>query len=449
MSNGQTVADANVGVLTPAHRYWRWNILLSTYFAYSGFYLCRKVYSLTKPLIAKPVAEGGLGLDWNQIANIWSAFLIAYMLGQFITSFLGRKWAPKTLLVGGLGLSMLVNLVFGFANNYWTFLIFMVFNGFLQSTGWPSSVGAVAHWIRPQERGLIMGVWSTSHIVGTMVVKAVGGILLAYAGWRWSFWGATIVASLFWAILLWRHHDKPEDVGLSPLVVPAQDNEADIQDEGGEHLSLAEYFRLAFHPVILMMGFSYLCVKFLRYALDSWLPTFLVVQMHVTPAHASYYSMVYDICGILPAVLAGWALDRLFRGNWAMLCLVCAVGMIFGFIIALTFDGSAMGVALSFGVVGFMIFGPETLLSGAASVQVAGEKNGLAVAGLVNGIGSIGPILQETVIGGLMKNNEATGMRNTNFMCLCLCIFFLGFMAVATWLRRRAIARKTAQSSAN
>jgi OPA family glycerol-3-phosphate transporter-like MFS transporter len=136
MSNSQTVADTNIGALTPAHRYWRWNILLSTYFAYAGFYLCRKVYSSVKPVINKPIAEGGLGLDWDQIANVWMAFLIAYMLGQFITSFLGRKWAPKTLLVGGLGLSMFVNCVFGFANTYWTFLIFMVFNGFLQSTGW-------------------------------------------------------------------------------------------------------------------------------------------------------------------------------------------------------------------------------------------------------------------------------------------------------------------------
>jgi sugar phosphate permease len=447
MPNSSAVAENNIGVLTPAHRYWRWNILLSTYFAYAGFYLCRKVYSSVKPVINKPIAEGGLGLDWDQIANIWMAFLIAYMLGQFITSFLGRKWAPKTLLVGGLGLSMIVNCVFGFANTYWTFLIFMVFNGFLQSTGWPSSVGAVAHWIRPQERGIIMGAWSTSHIVGTLVVKGVAALLIGYLGWRWSFWGATMLASLLWAMLLWRHHDKPEDLGLAPLVIPAQDNEADIQEEGGEHLSLAEYFRLALHPAILMMGLAYLCVKFLRYALDSWLPTFFVTQMHVSADMATYWSTVYDICGILPAVLAGWALDRFFRGNWAMLCLVAAVGMVSGFVIALTFHGSVLAVALGYGVIGFMIFGPETLLSGAASVQVAGEKNGLAVAGIVNGIGSIGPILQEWRIGKLMKESAATGMQNTNIMCLCLCIFFLLFMIVAAWLRRRAIARKAAQKT--
>lgn len=442
MSSGPAALDTKVG-LPREYRFWRWNVLLSTYFGYSGYYLCRKMYTIAKPMIKED-----LGFSWTQIADIWAAFLIAYMVGQFVTSFVGRKRAPKTLLVVGLGLSMIVNVAVGFSNSYYTFLTFMIFNGLLQSTGWPSSVAAVAHWVRPQERGFIIGFLSTSHMVGTLVVKLVGGFLLVYVGWRWSFCGATIVAAVFWALLLWRLHDKPEDVGLKPLVVPGQDGQTDIRPQENDHLTLAEYFRLACHPVILTLGVAYLCVKFLRYALDSWIPTFLVVQMHLSPDHASYYSMGFDVCGVLPALATGWALDRLFKGNWALLSLVAAVGMIFGFIVALHFDGSAVAVAASFGLIGFMIFGPETILNGAATVQVAGEKNSLAVAGLVNGIGSIGPILQERAIGGLMKSDEARGMHNTNLMCLGLCILFFFLMVVASYRRHRMFKRNVPQQAA-
>jgi sugar phosphate permease len=171
--------------------------------------------------------------------------------------------------------------------------------------------------------------------------------------------------------------------------------------------------------------------------------------MHLSPDHASYYSMAFDICGILPAIITGWALDRLFKGNWAMLSLVAAVGMIFGFVVALNFDASAVAVAASFGLIGFMIFGPETILNGAATVQVAGEKNSLAVAGMVNGFGSIGPIIQERVIGSLMKSDEMRGMHNTNLLCLWLCIFFFFLVAVAAYRRRQILKRSNPSRDAN
>ena len=427
---------------TRDHQVWRWKILASTYVAYAGFYLCRKVYTL-----AKPVIKEDLGLTYDQIAYIWTAFLIAYMIGQFVTSFVGRKWAPKALLVGGLGISMLINVVFCFANNYYTFLIFMIFNGIVQSTGWPSSVGAVAHWIRPEERGWVMGWWSTSHVVGTLVVKAIGGFLLVYVGWHWTFGGATLVAALCWCLLLWWHHDKPEEVGLTPLVVHEQREEHEVDgvhDSADGHLTISQYFRLAFHPVVLTLGVAYLCVKFLRYALDSWLPTFLVV-LGLDVGQASIYSMGFDVFGILPAVLAGWALDRIFRGNWALLSMVAAAGMIFGFWVVLQAGASPVAVAFSFGLVGFMIYGPETFLSGAASVQVAGEKNGLAVAGIVNGLGSIGPIFQELMIGRIMGSDEKQGLHNSSIMCLCLASLFLLLVTIAAWRRHRVLQRTAAQ----
>ena len=64
-----------------------------------------------------------------------------------------------------------------------------------------------------------------------------------------------------------------------------------------------------------------------------------------------------------------------------------AIGVIAGYLLVMRFGSNPVAVAALFGVVGFMLYGPDTLLCGAASIQVAGEANAVAVAGLVNGMG--------------------------------------------------------------
>ncbi|HOH30379.1 MAG TPA: MFS transporter, partial [Candidatus Hydrogenedentes bacterium] len=212
--------------LSREQQLWRIKILVSTYFGYAGFYLVRKVFTICKSTLAAPVEEGGYGMGFEAVANIWTAYLVAYMLGMFISSFIGRKWGPRVLLLGGLGLSMVCNIVFGFANSYTTFLVFMFFNGLVQAAGWPGTVGAVSEWLRKNERGTIMGFWSTNYVVGNIVVKNLGGFLLAtcsinyggYMGVRYSFLGCTLLAFAIWWLLFFWQRNKPQDLGLAPIV---------------------------------------------------------------------------------------------------------------------------------------------------------------------------------------------------------------------------------------
>jgi len=105
-----------------------------------------------------------------------------------------------------------------------------------------------------------------------------------------------------------------------------------------------------------------------------------------------------------------------------------SLGMIAGYLSVIYLGTSPVAIALCFGVVGFMLYGPDTVMSGTACVEVAGEKNGVALAGVVNGIGSIGPVIQEPVIGWLMRGDEMTGIRNTNRLALGMSIAFAVLM---------------------
>ena len=107
------------------------------------------------------------------------------------------------------------------------------------------------------------------------------------------------------------------------------------------------------NPIIPLMGASYFCIKFLRYALDSWLPTFLDLQ-GMDVGRAAYYSTIFDWAGFAGVLIAGFALDRVFKGRWDRVCLVMGVGVVIGYLCVVRFGANPYALAFTFGLVGFM-----------------------------------------------------------------------------------------------
>ena len=50
---------------------------------------------------------------------------------------------------------------------------------------------------------------------------------------------------------------------------------------------------------------------------------------------------------------------------------------------------------------GFALFGPDSLLSGVGAIDVGSKRKAVLAAGIVNGVGSLGAVLQEEIIGYL------------------------------------------------
>ena len=420
--------------MTATHRNWQVTVLTTTFVAYIGYYLTRKVFGNVKTSIVED-----LGITLADTANLWTAFLIAYMLGQFINGYFGRKVGPKVTLLAGLGISIVCSIVFGLANSYATFMVFMIINGLVQASGWPGVVGGIAHWLTPKERGSIMGVWSSSYLIGNNVVKWACALFLANGlGWRYAFIGLALGTLLIWLIILIFQRDKPEDVGLEPIISPREElEEAAVHTATSERITFRDYLGLVFSPVIVLMGASYFCVKFLRYALDSWLPTFLDLQ-GMDKASAAGYSSIFDFAGLAGAIVAGLLLDRVFKKQWIPVCLLMAIGCVLSYGLVLYFGTSPVLLAWLFGGVGFMLYGPDTIICGAAAVAVAGERNALAAVGIINGIGSIGPIVQEQVIGRLVDANDPiASMRNTNYLFLGVAVLLTVLLVLQYQITRR------------
>jgi len=393
---------AETGASPNPYRGWRVRIFALTWFTYASYYFCRQPF-----FIVKASLERHFGIDETFLGHIGTTYLVAYMIGQFTSAAVGRKLGARLLLLLGMAATILINVVFGLSNSAWTILVFMGLNGLAQGTGWSGVIGAMAHWFRRTERGQVMGVWATCYQIGAIAAKSYAALLLGLWGWRYSFFGGAVVTLVVWgANLLWLR-SRPEDVGLEPL----EDDEDDPRAADGEQRAKAPAptsgppakEALGWTPKVVlsvvMCGLTYFCLKFLRYALWSWAPLFIEKTFGVGGTVAGGLSVGFDVGGFAGVIVAGVVSDRIFKGRRSHTALIMILGLVASCVLLYTVGSTSMwAMALCFALVGFMLYGPDFLVSGAGAIDVGSKRGAIVAAGLINGIGSIGAILQEQLI---------------------------------------------------
>ena len=246
-----------------------------------------------------------------------------------------------------------------------------------------------------------MALWATCYQLGSILAKSFATLMLAIASAAWSFWGASIVMLGVWILFFLYERDKPEDVGLPSMV-----EEVEVKESEATHIANDQGWKGQVMVSILWMGSCYFVFKFLRYALDSWSPLALTEIFGLSEAHAGYVSTAFDWVGFVGVIFAGWASDKFFQGRRTQIIVGMTVGMTLAFLFLATIGQSSVwmfGIGLS--LCGFMLMGPDSLLSGVGAIDVGGRRQAVIAAGIINGLGSIGPIIQEEVIGYLLDHH--------------------------------------------
>ena len=377
--------DTTLAPLDPKLKLWRWRVFASTWACYAGFYFCRKPFWIVKSDLGEAT-----GWDASALGLIGSVYLIAYTVGQFVAGWSGNRLGPRRVLMGGMALSVLANVVFGLTNSLATFTAFMALNGLAQATGWSNTVGTMGSWFRRRERGTVMGFWATCYQVGGIFANILAAWVLGRWGFQYSFFAGSVVLLAVMAFFAFIQRDTPQDVGLKLPEAEAEAEEA-RQDTG-------KWSRQVIHTVLLV-GVFYFFVKFIRYALWSWVPFFLSRNYGLEGDDAGYLSTLFDVAGVGGVIAAGWVSDRFFDGRRAKVSFFMLLCMVAATVVMYTAGQAALLMfALSLGLIGFSLYGPDALMTGAAAQDIGGKQATLA-AGIINGMGAIGSVVQELVIG--------------------------------------------------
>jgi OPA family glycerol-3-phosphate transporter-like MFS transporter len=85
----------------------RWQMMLSIFFGYAGFYLVRKNFSLAKPYLINHY-----GFSKGDVGLIATALAVSYGLSKFVMGNVSDRSNPRYFMATGLILSGAINLLF-------------------------------------------------------------------------------------------------------------------------------------------------------------------------------------------------------------------------------------------------------------------------------------------------------------------------------------------------
>ncbi|OFS73104.1 MFS transporter [Pseudomonas sp. HMSC08G10] len=375
---------------------WRVQIFIITWLAYAAFYFTRKAFSVAKLGIAE---DPTFTLDKAAMANLDALYLAAYAVGQFAWGVFADRYGTRVVVLGGLVVSALAALAMGTFATLPIFASCMVIQGLAQSTGWSGLCKNIGSFFATRERGRVLGYWSTCYAFGGLVATPFAG-WWAYQishDWRMAFVssaGVVIVVAVLFFLL---QRNRPQDVGL-PAV------EAQVQPTGRDDVP-RENYRTALRKVlanrtVLILGMAYFLLKPARYAILMWGPVIVYERMpSIGKVASAIVPSAFEVAGLVGPILIGIVSDKLFGARRMPACVLSLMALTLWLILFVPTMQSGnlyLVVGLLF-MMGVTLYGPDSMISGAAAIDFGTSESAGTATGFVNGCGSVGAIL-----GGLL-----------------------------------------------
>lgn len=355
--------------LSPAAR-----VFALTWLAYAGFYLCRKNLSVVMPYLQN---EGGLSK--GQLADVLFGYSLCYSAGQFLMGHLSDRWKPRHVVSAGLAAAVGANLLMGLQTSYWPLLVLGMVNGLGQASGWPGLVKTMGAWFSPGERGVVMAWWSTNYVLGGFLATLLASVIVGSLAWRTAFWLPALILAAIAILYATRVGDEPA-----------------VESSGASRQLWGPVLR---RPMVWLTAVVAFLLKVTRYSFLYWLPLYLTERLGYRPDQAGYLSSVYELVGFGGAIAAGYASDKLCGGRRfpvaaLMLAGLAGACLLHPWLAAFGWTGCLLSLTL----IGFMTYGPDTLMQGAASQDAATGSDAAATAGFICGIASIGQLVSPHLV---------------------------------------------------
>lgn len=387
--------------LTPAQRFFRYRIFAVTGLAYAGFYFCRKNFSVAMPLL-----KTDLGFTDKELAWVIFGYNLLYMLGQFGNGLLADRWGPRLIVGVGLIISVASNLAMGWTASLAMVLLLGCFNGAGQSTGWPGLIKNMATWFRHHERGVVMAWWTTCYVLGGFVATrfatecVTNPTWFPALGWRRGFWAPAIVLLAVAVIYILFTRNKPSDAGL-PEIDESGDAESPDHETSANNPNDAwsDLKTVLLNPAVWAIGAMYFFLKLTRYSFLFWLPVYMKDQLGYSVKDAGNTSAYFELFGFFGTVAAGYVSDKLFQARRFPVGAIMLFGLAGACLIhpqlaALGVLGNAIGIS----IIGFMTYGPDTLMTGAGAMDIGTQRAAATAAGVINGLGSCGQLFSSLLV---------------------------------------------------
>lgn len=185
------------------------------------------ILDLTITNVSVPSIAGDLGVSFTQGTWAITSYAVAEAIMLPLTGWLAQRFGAVRMFVSATLAFTLASLFCGLAFTFPMLLGARVMQGVVGASMIPLSQSLLTNAYPPQKRGLALGLWSMTTILGPIAGPLAGGWLTENLSWHWIFlinlpFGlivASLVAFLFRGRETPRRRTPVDFVGLSLLII--------------------------------------------------------------------------------------------------------------------------------------------------------------------------------------------------------------------------------------
>ncbi|MCV7280408.1 MFS transporter [Mycolicibacterium flavescens] len=137
--------------------------------------------------VANPSIMDQLGVDYDAVLWVTSAYLLAYAVPLLVSGRLGDRFGPRNLYLLGLAVFTVASLWCGLSDTLGMLVAARVLQGVGAALLTPQTLSTITRIFPAERRGVAMSVWGATAGVATLVGPLAGGILVDALGWQWIF----------------------------------------------------------------------------------------------------------------------------------------------------------------------------------------------------------------------------------------------------------------------
>jgi MFS transporter, ACS family, glucarate transporter len=253
-----------------------------------------------------------LHLTPAQMGWVFSAFTIAYALFEIPSGRLGDTLGPRKVLTRIVLWWSAFTMATGLVWSYLTLLIARFLFGAGEAGAFPNMSRSLSHWFPERERGTAHGVMFMGSRLGGAITPLLVTPILAYAGWRTSFWIFGLLG-VVWSIFWWRwFRDDPSshpEVNAGELAVIQESALESGTAKQQRETPLWSLFKLQ----LLWISLMYFCYGYSLYFYLTWLPTYLRDVRGFSNSQTSLVHTFVLLTAAAASILGGRLTDLLVK----------------------------------------------------------------------------------------------------------------------------------------
>ncbi len=383
--------------------------------------------------VAAPQLSQAFQLSPGDMGILFSAFSWAYALLQIPAGVVLDRFGVTRVGRWGAFLWAVSSVITALTSGFGGLVAARLLLGVAEAPGLAVSSKATGYWFPRGERALATAVFDAS----AKFANVIGVPLIAFAvvrfGWRAGFWVSALLSLAYFAGFCILYRDPSKDARLSRQELAyIQEGGATPEGQSGAGTAGMLRYLLSNKKVWgLTIGFS--AYDYAFYLFLTWLPSYLVVTMHMSVLHSAGYAMIpWAWATLTDLFIGGWIIDRTIARGYDESRVRKAV-LIFGMICALAILGvigtsdprwAITWISVSLGglaIAGAVTWSIPSLIAPRGGVgTVSGIMN---CAG--NVMGGVAPALTGFIVGGTHSFDNAFWVAGAVIFAGILSIIFV------------------------